>query len=218
MLLNDQERQIAIAESLKLNQLHRRRLIRHVQRLSEQKNRSSRQETEVAKRRKQIELIEAEQAAQREAIGITVAAEAEKQAANDKAEAINIGAEAQAAKTKIIAQAQAESEKILAEASKQKFLAEAEGKRALHEAENLLSSQVVDMKIRLAIIEHLASIIAASVKPVEAIKDLKIIQVEGLTGGGGHFDKESVSQGSFADQLVSSALRYRGRLHLLMRY
>lgn len=214
--LNDQERQIAIAEKSKAESTAQAQADQaRAEAVRAEEQVITARETEVAKRRKQIELIEAEQAAQREAIGITVAAEAEKQAANDKAEAINIGAEAQAAKTKIIAQAQAESEKILAEASKQKFLAEAEGKRALHEAENLLSSQIVDMKIRLAIIEHLASIIAASVKPVEAIKDLKIIQVEGLTGGGGHFDKESVSQGSFADQLVSSALRYRGQAPLV---
>lgn len=214
--LNDQDRQIAIAERSKAESTAQAQADQaRAEAVRAEEQVITARETEVANRRKQIELIEAEQAAQREAIGITVAAEAEKQAANDKAQAINIGAGAQAAKTKIIAQAQAESEKILAEASKQKFLAEAEGKRALHEAENLLSSQIIDMKIRLASIEHLASIIAASVKPVEAIKDLKIIQVEGLTGGGGHFDKESVSQGSFADQLVSSALRYRGQAPLV---
>ncbi len=216
--LNDQDRQIAIAEKSKEQSVAQAEADQaRAAAVKAEEEVVTVRETEVARRRKQIELIEAEQAAQREAIGITVAAEAEKQAADDKARAINIAAEAEASKTRLIAQGQADSEKMLAEAIKAKYLAEAEGKRALHEAENLLSQEIIGMKVRLSTIEHMASIIAASMKPVEAIKDFKIIQVDGLTGGNGgvRADATGAQGGSFADQLVSSALRYRGQAPLV---
>ncbi|MDG5815472.1 flotillin domain-containing protein [Chitinispirillales bacterium ANBcel5] len=212
--LDDQDRQIAIAEKSKAQSTAQAQADKaRADAVKAQEEVVTVRETEVADRKKQIELIEAEQAAQREAIGITVAAQAQKSAADDKAAAINVGAKAEAEKTLRIARGQAESEVVLADAHKQKYLAEADGKRALHEAENLLSQDIIDMKIRLATIENMASIIAASMKPVEAIKDFKIIQVDGFTGGGGaKIDPTSSTQNaSFADQVVSSALRYRGQ-------
>ncbi|MFP4012538.1 MAG: flotillin family protein [Chitinispirillaceae bacterium] len=217
--LNDQDRQIAIAEKSKEQSVAQSEADKaRASAVKAEEEVVTVRETETARRKKQIELIQAEQAAQRDAIGITVAAEAEKRAAEDKAKAMGTSAEAEATKARLIAKGQADSETMLAEAIKQKYLAEAEGKKALHEAENLLSQEIVDMKIRLATIENMASIIGASMKPVEAIKDFKIIQVDGLTGGnggGGYAAGAGAQGGSIADQLVSSALRYRGQAPLV---
>ncbi|KMQ52558.1 Inner membrane protein YqiK [Chitinispirillum alkaliphilum] len=216
--LDDQDRQIAIAEKSKAQSLSEGEADKaRAEAVKAQEGVTTVRETEIAARKKQIELIEAEQAAQRDAIGITVAAEAEKRAADDRAKAINIAAQAEAEKARLIAQGQSESEIMLANATKQKYLAEAEGKRALHEAENLLSEDIVSMKIRMATIENMSSIISASMKPVEAIKDFKIIQVDGLNGGSGNKSEGNgaISGGSFTDQLVNSALRYRGQAPLI---
>ena len=74
--------------------------------------------------------------------------------------------------------------------------------------------------MRLRLIESLPQIISESVKPIENIDGIKIIQVDGLTGhngagGNGNGDAGGNGQGSLADQVVSSALRYRAQAPLL---
>lgn len=164
-------------------------------------------ETEIAERKKAVELVEARKAAERDAIKITVAADAEKQAALDKAEAV-----------KIAAQAEADAEIVKAQASEKSYAVEAVGKRLLNEADNILSESQVAMQIRMALIKYLPDIIRESVKPMERIEGIKIIQVDGLNGGShcavGDVDG-SVATGNLSDQLVNSALRYRGQAPLL---
>lgn len=172
-------------------------------------------ETEIAERHKAIELIEASQQAEREAIGITIAAEAEKKASNDRAEAMRILAQGDAEKIKIAAQAEADAEIMKAEAAKKRYEVEAEGQRALYEAENILSSPIIDMKVRMATIENLENIIRESVKPIESIEGMKIIQLGGLNMGSGGGNGGGVSEGSLPDQLVNSALRYRSHAPLI---
>ena len=90
--------------------------------------------------------------------------------------------------------------------------------RTLNEAANLLSPEQVAMQIRLKLIENLDRIIAESVKPMQAIDSIKIVQVDGLSGGGGGgADGAGVANGggSLADNVVSSALRYRAQAPLV---
>jgi uncharacterized membrane protein YqiK len=173
-------------------------------------------ETEKAERAKAVELVQARQAAEKEAIALKVAAEAEKLAAQDKAEAVKTLANAEADKQRIGAQGDAEAEKLRADAAAKRYTVDAEGQLALNESHNILSAEQVAMQIRMALIEHLPAIIRESVKPMEQIDGIKIIQVDGLTGGaGGNGAEGAAAQGSLADQLVNSALRYRGQAPLV---
>jgi uncharacterized membrane protein YqiK len=172
-------------------------------------------ETQKAERAKAVELVEASKAAEREAIKIKVAADAEKLAALDKAEALRTLADAEAEKIRIQAQGEADSEILHAEASEKRYAVEAAGKRAINEASNLLSAEQIAMQVRLALIKHLPTIIRESVKPMEQIDGIKIFQVDGLGGGGGGDTHAATENGNLADQVVNSALRYRGQAPLI---
>ncbi|MCG8561176.1 MAG: flotillin family protein, partial [Hyphomicrobiales bacterium] len=175
-------------------------------------------ETERADRDKAIELIEAHKAAEMEAISVTVAAEAQKRASADQAEAIRIAAAADASKVRLAAEGEADANKLHADAKKALYEVEAAGQRAVNEAANVLSPEQIAMQVKMRLIESLPEIIAESVKPIENIDGIKIVQVDGLTGGGangnGHGAPDG-QQGSLADQIVSSALRYRTQAPLL---
>jgi uncharacterized membrane protein YqiK len=176
------------------------------------------QATEQAERIKAVELVEASQSAEKDAIGIKVAAEAEKLAAEDKAEALRTLANAEADKLQIEAKGASEAEKLKADAAEVRYRVDAEGKKAIYEARNLLSNEQVAMQIRIDLIKALPFIIRESVKPMEQIDGIKIIQVDGLTGGSsnssGNGDSGTGSS-SLSDQLVNSALRYRGQAPLV---
>jgi len=73
-------------------------------------------------------------------------------------------------------------------------------------------------KIKQAIIENLSNIISASVKSMEAISEIKIIQVEGLTGGKNNHSEGNTGSPNdlnMADHVVNSALRYSGQAPLI---
>ncbi len=214
--LSDQERAIAIAEKSKeksVAQAEADKARALAVRAEEQVNTA--RETEIAERQKAIELVEARKQAERDAIGIMVAAEAEKKAAADKAEALRVLAGGEAEKIKIAAKAEAESEIMKAEAAKKRYAVEAEGARAKHEAENILEPAVIEMRIKTALIQNLDKIIRESVKPMEAIEGIKIIQVSGLGGGSGTGGTGQDAGGNLADQMVNSMLRYRGQAPLV---
>lgn len=173
-------------------------------------------QTEIAEREKAIELIEARKAAEQSAISIQVAAETEKIAASDRAEAIRIEADADSAKARIIAEGHADAEKARAEALRAIYDAEAEGKLKVNEAANALSPEQIAMQIKQALIEALPAIIEQSVKPMEQIDGIKILQVDGLGGAsGGVVGGETAANGNVADQAVNAALRYRSQAPLL---
>jgi uncharacterized membrane protein YqiK len=161
-------------------------------------------ETEIAERRKAIELVSASEEAEREAIKIRVAAQADKDASVNRADAI-----------KIAAQAEADAERIRSEAAEARYQVDAEGKRQINEADNVLSIEIVEAQIKRALIEKLPEIIRESVKPMEQIEGIKIIQIEGLGGGNSASNGSPAGEGSLADQLVNSALRYRGQAPLV---
>lgn len=176
-------------------------------------------ETARAERVKQIELIEANKAAEMEAVGVTVAAEARKEAAADDADSVRITAEAEAARQRIEAEGQSEAEKLRAAAQKVVYEVEAEGKRAVNEAANVLSPEQIAMQVKIKLMESLPDIIAESVKPMEQIDGIKIIQVDGMTGGNGggagNGEAATAGSGNLADQVVNSALRYRAQAPLV---
>jgi uncharacterized membrane protein YqiK len=161
--------------------------------------------TEIAERTKRIQLIEAEQEAQKASINIVVSSDAEKQAAKNRAEA-----------ARTLAQGEAEAAKLKAAATEVTYAVEAEGKQKLNEAANRLSPEQIAMNIRMALIEALPSIIAESVKPMENIDGIKILHVDGLSGGGsGGHGLNGHAGGGIADQAVDAALRYRSQAPLI---
>ena len=174
-------------------------------------------QTEQAERAKQVELIMARQQAEREAIQLMVTAEAEKKAAEDQAEALRLAAQGQADKERLTAKGQADAELLLADAKARSYAVEAEGKQAINTAANTLSAEQIAMQVRLALIEHSPDIIAESVTPMEQISDIKILQVNGMgTQGGSTVDGSAEGgNGSLADQVVNSALRYRAQAPIL---
>jgi uncharacterized membrane protein YqiK len=167
-------------------------------------------ETERAERQKQIELVEASKNAEKEAIDVTVSAEAEKRASADRAEALRLAA-----------MGDADAEKLRAAGAEVKYKVDANGQRSLNEAANMLSTEQVAMQVKLEILKQLPEIIREAVRPMEKIDGIKIVQVEGLSGsnakGGGSDGTTHVSAGggNLADQVVSSALRYRAQQPLI---
>ena len=175
-------------------------------------------ETQRAERIKAVELVAAKQVAETDAIAITVAAEASKLAAADDAEAIRIGAEAEAEKVRLKAKGEADAKILLAQAQEKQYQVDSAGTRAVNEANNILSTEQVEMQIRLALLKYLPEIIRESVKPMENIDDIKILQVNGLgaigssTGSNEHGEQGQVA---LSDQVVNSALRYRSQAPLI---
>ncbi len=166
-------------------------------------------EVEQAERVKKVQLVKAEQ----DAIGVTTAAQAEEQAAQDKATAITTLAEAEAERVRIASRAEADAELMKADAQQRLYEVEAVGKQRLNEAANLLSNEQIAMQVRMALIEQLPTIIAESVKPMQKIDSIRIVQAEGLTGGAG--GGEATAPGNLAEQVVNSAMRYRAQAPLL---
>ncbi len=161
-------------------------------------------DTEIATRQKRIEMIEAEKTAMSEAAKLKILAEAEKVAAQDRADA----------------------DRIAVAALQERYHVEAEGKEKLNAAENMRSDASRKSALHRSLVENLPAIIRESVKPMEKIEAIKILHVEGLpgfsdavagnggaggpaTGGGG--DGPALREGNLAEQVVTSALRYRSQ-------
>ena len=162
-------------------------------------------ETEMANRKKVIELIAAAQEAEREAIRLTIAATAEKNAAADRGAAIR--AEAEAA---------ADAERIRVAVTELRTQVEAEGLRLMNEAHNMLTQEARISALRMRLVEKLDSIVRESVKPMERIESIKILHVDGLAGGGSGGSGDGGGSGSnFTDSVVNSALRYRAQAPLV---
>jgi len=105
-------------------------------------------------------------------------------------------------------------------AAKLRYEIDAAGKEALNSAENLRSDASRRSALRLKLADKIESIIRESVKPMANIGDIKIVDVNGLpgfsgtssTGGSGEASDGtggSARSGNLADNVVSSALRYR---------
>lgn len=198
--LAEQQRAIAVArESKNQSEAQAAADVARAEAVAAEERVFTAREVEVAERRKAIELIAAAQAAEREALRLTRAAEAEKDASADRGEAIRMQA-----------QADAEAEKIKAQAIRVRSEAEAEGVRLMNEAQNVLSPEARASALRLRVVDKAEGIIRESVKPMERIEGIKILQVDGLLGGGTGV-APIATQANFADGVVNSALRFRAQ-------
>tara|TARA_B100001173_G_scaffold140368_1_gene121838 strand:- start:3263 stop:4324 length:1062 start_codon:yes stop_codon:yes gene_type:complete len=117
----------------------------------------------------------------------------------------------------IEAASKAEQEKHATMAAKLRYEIDAAGKEALNLAENVRSDANRRSALRLKLAEKIESIIRESVKPMSNIGDIKIVDVSGLPGfsgtsgssSGGSSKEVSGRNPNLADNVVSSALRYR---------
>ncbi len=186
--LAEQDRAIAIAQASKAqSEAQAAAETARAKAVSAEEKVFSARETEVAERRKTIELIGASQDAERQAIRVRVEAEAEKSAASDRSAARRIEAEGEA-----------ESEKIRALASRLRYEIEAEGNRLLNEAQNVLTPESRRSAMRMKLLDKLEGIIRESVKPMEKIDGIKILQVDGL---GGRRHRHRPGRGEFRQPL-----------------
>jgi uncharacterized membrane protein YqiK len=158
-------------------------------------------ELEVARRRKDIELIGAAQEVEKDAIRIQRMAEAEKQAAGDRADA-----------RRRTAEGDSEADKIRALAAKIRYEIDAVGTKQMNEAQNVLTPEARQSAFRMRLVDKVDSIIRESVKPMEKLESIRILQVDGLGGGGGNGGGNGGGDGAgIADNVVNSALRYRAQ-------
>ena len=199
--LEEQERIIAVAERARAQaEAQKTAEAARAQAVEATEKVNTVREREIAERNKTIELIEAAQHAEREALKLVTAATAELKAAGDRA------------KARVTA----------AEADKVRYEIDAEGRRKLNEAENMRSEAARRSALQEDLIQNLPAIIRESVKPMQAIESIRILQVDGLpglsgvapSGGAGEGDDASPpgKGGSLADNAVSSALRYRAQV------
>ncbi len=210
--LAEQQRSIAIAEQSKAQSEAQGAADRaRAEAVTDEERVFTARETEVAERRKRIELITASQEAEREGIRLTMSAQAEKIAAGDRGEAVRLDA-----------QAQADAEKIKSIAYRIRNEVQAEGARLMNEAQNTLTVEARLSAMRMKLLDKMEGIIRESVKPMERIEGIKILQVDGLGGsggggGGGHGDGNGYggSNASFSDNVVNSALRFRAQAPLV---
>jgi len=122
----------------------------------------------------------------------------------------------------ITAASKAEQDRFATLAAKLRYEIDAAGKEALNAAENLRSDASRRSALRLKLAEKIEAIIRESVKPMANIGDIKIVDVSGLpgfsgtSGSGGSGGAVTAGtqggsgrNGNLADNVVSSALRYR---------
>jgi len=153
-------------------------------------------------REKAVALIKSQRIAEEKSIAITLAAAAEKTAAFDLGKA-----------KEILANAEALSKRV-------KLLAEAEGIKKLNEASNILKSEQIAMKVKLDIIQKLPEIIKESVKPIENIDGIKIIDVNGLGINNGSNNtsgntSSSNSNDDIVNRVVTGAMKYKTQAPIL---
>jgi uncharacterized membrane protein YqiK len=157
-------------------------------------------EQEVAERAKRISLIEATARTERETQRLVSVATAEKEAMEQRALA----------------------EIAEANAAAVRYEKDAEGQTRLNEAENMRNDAARRSAIYENLIKNLPSIIRETVKPMENIESIKILQVDGLpginspseTGGGGTQNSGTGGGGggNMTDRVVNSALKYRTQI------
>jgi len=209
--LAEQQRAIAIAQQSKAQSEAQGEADRaRAAAVSEEERVFTVRETEMAERRKAIELIAASQEAEREGVRLRVAAAAERAAAADRGAAIRAEAEAES-----------DADRIRAMAFKVRSEIEAEGARLMNEAQNTLSSESRLSLLRMRLVERLDAIIREQVRPLERIESIRIMHVDGLAGsssghgGGANGYDGGGGPGGFAESVVNSALRYRAQAPLV---
>ena len=208
MELAEQRRAIAIAkESKAQSEAQAEAEIARALAISAEEKVFTAREVEVAERRKTIDLIGAALVAERDALRLTSAAQAEKDASADRGQALRAQAEADA-----------DADKIKSMAMRVRAEIEAEAMRLMNEAHNMLTPEARMSALRMRLVEKAEGIIRESVRPMERIEGIKILQVDGFGGsggGGGNGNGDGGHNGSLADGVVNSALRFRAQAPLV---
>ena len=212
--LEEKQREITITEkSMEVLKKHEEEELVRAKAVEAEEKVQSVKEQEIAERAKRIELVRAMQQSEREAIQLTTIAKAEKEAAEQREQA----------------------EKHSSLAAKLRYEIDAAGRQMLNEAENVRSDASRRSALRMELARRLDSIIRESVKPMQNIDAIKILEVNGLpgfsggvpasggeggsisssgSGGGGDGGGGSGRDGGghLADSVVNSALRYRAHM------
>ncbi|MEM7171433.1 MAG: flotillin domain-containing protein [Pseudomonadota bacterium] len=135
-----------------------------------------------------------------------IAAAAEESIATARESAV---AERIAAVDRLLADKDADTARIAAETNRITAAVAAEAQRLRNEADNILSDTARSGALRGKLIDRLEGIVRESVKPMENIDGIKILHVDGLTGGTGGGSR------SPTDEVIESALRYRAQAPLI---
>jgi uncharacterized membrane protein YqiK len=112
------------------------------------------------------------------------------------------------------AEADADADKIRSMAMRVRAEIEAEALQLMNTAHNMLSPEARMSALRMKLVEKAEAIIRESVRPMERIEGIKILQVDGLGGSGGG-NGDGSHGGNFSDSLVNSALRFRAQAPLV---
>src|SRR5947199_9777834 len=146
-----------------------------------------------------------------------VAAEHARAGATEAAERVVTARDSEIAKRQktievLLAEKRAEETKIAADAERVRAAVEAEAQRLLNEAENVLTDQARYSLFRRKLLDRIEGIVRESVKPMEKIEGIRILQVDGLNGGG---NGNGNGGRSATDEVIDSALRYRVQAPLI---
>ncbi len=152
-------------------------------------------ELERAQRDKALMLVAAQRDVEAKGLAIVQAAEAEREAAARRADAL-----------RTTAQAESEAERMRQATADKAHEIEARGRRALNEAENAMSPEAMQLRIRLATLERIEAVVRESARPLEKISEIKIVHVDGLAGQATPAGEQPAS---VSDQVMSSALKYK---------
>lgn len=107
-----------------------------------------------------------------------------------------------AEKDAAIARTAAAAERVRAEVA-------AEGERLRNEADNLLSEEARAGRLRERMLDRLEGIVRESVRPMEKIEGIKIVQMQGFGPAAGPVSR------SPTDEVIESALRFRAQAPLI---
>lgn len=159
----------------------------------------SARELERAEREKALALVGASREVEVRGLAVVQQAQAELEAATRRAQTVRTSAEAESS-----------AETLRAKSADQRHDVEARGRRAMNEAENLLTPEAMQLRMRLAAIERVEGVVRESVKPLEHISEIKIVHVDGLSGvAAGSAGSGAEGGASVSDQVMTSALKYR---------
>ncbi len=139
-----------------------------------------------AERKKEVALLQAKQQSAISTEQLVAHAQAEAQSSVEMAKA-----------TLAKAEAKAQISKMRIEALRASLSVKADGRRALNEADNVLTKEMVGLKADLAKLEALPRIVAQMVKPAEKINSINVHQISGLgvgSGSSGDHQKPVVNQ------------------------
>ena len=202
--LAEQQRSIAVArESKAQSEAQAEAEIARAQAVSAEEKVFTAREVEMAERKKAIELIAAALISERDALRLTSAAQAESDASANRGASIRAQAEADA-----------DADKIRSMALRIRAEIEAEAARLMNEAHNMLTPEARMSALRMRLVEKAEGIIRESVRPMERIEGIKILQVDGFGGGSSGNGRDGDGVG-LADGLVNSALRFRAQAPLV---